>query len=55
VGRLVSRPVERLVVWGGGALACFLLGSLGAHPLAAAALGLLAALMIAAAFGPVRR
>lgn len=51
----MSRVTERLAVWGGGAAACFLLGSLGAHPLAAAMLGLLAALMIAAALGPARR
>jgi hypothetical protein len=39
--------VERLTIWGGAAVVCFLAGSLGVHPAAAAVLGVVAALLIA--------
>lgn len=39
--------VERLLTWGGAAAAVFVLGSLGLHPLAAALLGLVVAVLVA--------
>jgi hypothetical protein len=40
--------VERVLVWGGGAVVCFVAGSSGAHPAVAAALGVTGAILIAA-------
>lgn len=45
--RPVRRVVERVTVWGGGAVVCFLAGSMGLHPAAAAVLGVVGALLIA--------
>lgn len=46
-GGIVRRSVERITVWGGGVVVCFLVGSSGVHPAGAALAGLAFALAVA--------